>query len=98
MRLDAEITEMLNKIDEDRLLASVEEFINKEHPQIIILEDYNKGVLTERIITNVIALCRRNNILTAVDPKRKNFFTLPSKNFLTMILCIIHVIGVIGPF
>ena len=40
----------------------------------MILEDYNKGVLTERTITEIIAICKSKNILTAVDPKRKNFF------------------------
>jgi rfaE bifunctional protein kinase chain/domain len=41
----------------------------------MIFEDYNKGVLTERVIKEAIELCKRNNILTSVDPKRKNFFT-----------------------
>jgi rfaE bifunctional protein kinase chain/domain len=39
-----------------------------------VLEDYNKGVLTVTAIEKIIALCRQNNILTSVDPKRKNFF------------------------
>ena len=74
MRLDAEITQMLNAADEDKLLNSFENYLQKEKPQIIILEDYNKGVLTESVITKIIARCRELNILTAVDPKRKNFF------------------------
>ncbi|HQY12978.1 MAG TPA: PfkB family carbohydrate kinase, partial [Ferruginibacter sp.] len=41
---------------------------------VVILEDYNKGVLTAGIIRKVIALCQKHNILTSVDPKRKNFF------------------------
>lgn len=74
MRLDAEITNPLSITQEEELIQTCTEYIQKEHPQILILEDYNKGVLTETVIKAVIALCRNNNILTAVDPKRKNFF------------------------
>ena len=74
MRLDAEITQMLHAADEEKLLNSLEIYLLKEKPQIIILEDYNKGVLTETVITKIIARCKALNILTAVDPKRKNFF------------------------
>ncbi len=75
MRLDAEIVDPLNVTDEQALLASFENYITKEKPSIVILEDYNKGVLSETAIEKIITLCRANNILTAVDPKRKNFFS-----------------------
>ena len=42
---------------------------------MVVLEDYNKGVLTENVIAKIISLCKKNNILTTVDPKRKNFFS-----------------------
>jgi rfaE bifunctional protein kinase chain/domain len=74
MRLDAEMTSAINSEDENALMSSVELYIKQEKPDIIILEDYNKGVLTETLISKVIALCKSHQILTAVDPKRKNFF------------------------
>lgn len=74
MRLDAEITNLLGAEDERKLLDSFKEYVATEKPQMVILEDYNKGVLTETAITSIIAICKENNILTAVDPKRKNFF------------------------
>lgn len=74
MRLDAEVTNDLSRMEEQALLGRFEEFIQKEKPQIVILEDYNKGVLTEAVIRSVISICKKENILTAVDPKRKNFF------------------------
>jgi len=40
-----------------------------------LFEDYNKGVLTEKIITEVIRICQNKSIITAVDPKRKHFFS-----------------------
>jgi D-glycero-beta-D-manno-heptose-7-phosphate kinase len=74
MRLDAEITADIVKEDEDRLLKVFEHYIETEKPAVVILEDYNKGVLTENTIGSVIALCKKHDIITAVDPKRKNFF------------------------
>jgi rfaE bifunctional protein kinase chain/domain len=75
MRLDAEITDLLGKEDESLLLAAFEKYIGANKPHIVILEDYNKGVLTLGVIEKIIALCKQHNILTAVDPKRKNFFS-----------------------
>ena len=74
MRLDAEITHAVSKKDEAALITSFEKYIQHERPAVVILEDYNKGVLSETVIEKIISLCRANNILIAVDPKRKNFF------------------------
>jgi rfaE bifunctional protein kinase chain/domain len=53
----------------------VERYLEREHPQVMVFEDYNKGVLTPRVIREVIRLCRHHAVVTAVDPKRKNFFS-----------------------
>jgi rfaE bifunctional protein kinase chain/domain len=74
LRLDAEIISDLTSDDEEKLIASFDEFIHNEKPDVVILEDYNKGVLSQRMITYVLDRCREASILTAVDPKRKNFF------------------------
>jgi rfaE bifunctional protein kinase chain/domain len=74
MRLDAEMANDMAAEDEDRLLYAVENYIAAENPNVIILEDYNKGVLTGNVIKRIITLCKKHHILTAVDPKRKNFF------------------------
>ena len=75
LRFDAEITDDLNKEEEIALLKQVSDFIEHEDPNILIFEDYNKGVLTEKVIEQAIALCRASGVITAVDPKRKNFFS-----------------------
>jgi rfaE bifunctional protein kinase chain/domain len=74
MRLDSETTKDLVAAEEQALLQRVEKYIVTEKPQAIVLEDYNKGVLTERVIKQVIALCKQHQVITTVDPKRKNFF------------------------
>ena len=80
MRLDAEIMDDLSTEEEKALMAKVELYIAKGNPDIIIFEDYNKGVLTEKLIQKIIALCKQAGIITAVDPKRKNFFSYKGVN------------------
>ncbi|MGZ8537156.1 MAG: bifunctional heptose 7-phosphate kinase/heptose 1-phosphate adenyltransferase, partial [Flavisolibacter sp.] len=74
MRLDSEITTDLSSEDEEKLKILFEKFIEKEKPDVVILQDYNKGVLTSSLIRFVITRCRQSGVMTAVDPKRKNFF------------------------
>ncbi|MEI9956100.1 MAG: PfkB family carbohydrate kinase [Ferruginibacter sp.] len=74
MRLDAELTNDISATDEEKLIKAFENYIATESPHVVVLEDYNKGVLTESCITKIIGLCKQHHILTTVDPKRKNFF------------------------
>ncbi len=73
MRLDHEHTNDITATEEEILLKSIYHYIDTEKPSLIILEDYNKGVLTPRVIESVLAYCNENGIPTAVDPKQKNF-------------------------
>lgn len=73
MRLDAEHTDDLEKDEEERLIRQIEKYVTEKKPDVIILQDYNKGVLTEEVIKNIIALCNTHNIICTADPKRKNF-------------------------
>jgi len=75
MRLDAEITRDLDTAEEELLLGKVRLFLDQEKPRVVILEDYNKGVLTANVIRSVIADCQARQIIVAVDPKRRNFFS-----------------------
>ena len=74
MRLDAEIIHDIDEPDQEKLQNQIEKFITSEKPDVVIFEDYNKGILTKNIIAETISFCQKNNVTTAVDPKRKNFF------------------------
>lgn len=80
MRLDAEIVNDISTELENKLLQKIEQYIVTEKPAIIILQDYNKGVLTPNIIAKTIVLCQQHSVLTAVDPKRKNFLAYKNVN------------------
>jgi len=73
MRLDHEQTNDISEAESSQLLANFYHYIDNEKPSLIILEDYNKGVLTEKVIKAVIDYCNSKGIPTSVDPKHKNF-------------------------
>jgi rfaE bifunctional protein kinase chain/domain len=73
MRLDHENTHDIDAEESKALLANFYAYVEKEQPALIILEDYNKGVLTAEVIKAIIAYCNQKGIPTAVDPKQKNF-------------------------
>src|SRR5450631_3942047 len=74
MRLDSETQLPLPADQEQKLIAAVERFISEQSPAAIIFEDYNKGVLTGKVIRSIIDICKSKSVITAVDPKRKHFF------------------------
>jgi len=74
LRLDAEMTAEINEAEQSALLQRFIAFVERESPAVVIFEDYNKGVLTETVIEKMISVCIENDIITTVDPKRKNFF------------------------
>lgn len=75
MRLDAEITTDIDEATENMLIEQVKHCLDEQQPHVLIFEDYNKGVITERIIQTVTALCKERNVIIAVDPKKKNFLS-----------------------
>jgi rfaE bifunctional protein kinase chain/domain len=75
LRLDNEMILDLGAEEEEMLLKNINDFIIRDDPDVIVFEDYNKGILTEKVISSAIRLCREAGIISAVDPKRKNFFS-----------------------
>jgi len=75
IRLDNEVISDLDSNSEELLLQQVRSFIQTHDPDVMIFEDYNKGILTERVIHEAITICKEAGVITAVDPKRKNFFS-----------------------
>ena len=73
VRIDKESKDYVNKSIENKLYHFIENKINELDG--IILQDYNKGVLTESLIKNIIELANKNKKLITVDPKFENFFS-----------------------
>lgn len=75
LRLDEETTEDLYLTEEHDFIDKVLKYLQLVKPQILIFEDYNKGVLKENVIQKITAHCLELGIVTAVDPKKKNFLS-----------------------
>jgi rfaE bifunctional protein kinase chain/domain len=73
LRVDEEVTHDLNADDQARLLEKINSIIASTTIHAIILQDYNKGVLTSDLIRQIIETAAKSRIPVAVDPKKKNF-------------------------
>jgi rfaE bifunctional protein kinase chain/domain len=72
VRIDKESKAYINNHIESKILYFIESEVNKIDG--IILQDYNKGILTPSLISSIISLANNKNILVTVDPKFDNFF------------------------
>ncbi len=75
LRIDDETTSPLSEKDSNELKQSIEQIVNTEDIKVIIIQDYDKGVLNNDIIEYVANLAGKKNIPVAVDPKKKNFLS-----------------------
>lgn len=73
MRVDQEVDDDLHEASEDRLIAQAVQLVTNHKIDAIIFQDYNKGVLTKRVIRSISELARKHSIPTAADPKKNNF-------------------------
>jgi len=72
VRIDTETKEPISDEVEQEILNGLTE--NIADISAVIFEDYNKGVLTKRLIHKVTQLANKHDIPILVDPKRANFF------------------------
>lgn len=71
LRIDSEIETELVEHESRHLLERYEQLLGKA--DVVIFEDYDKGVLGEFNIGEMIRLARHRGVPTVVDPKKKNF-------------------------
>jgi len=74
LRVDEEETHEIAEDLQDKILVALKLLIEKDPPEVIIFQDYNKGVLAKRLISNIITLANQAKIPTVVDPKFDQFF------------------------
>ncbi len=86
LRLDSEDDTPLDDKMGRKFAQIVKDAIDAEKPDVIIFEDYDKGVITPLLIGEISWYAQEKNIPTAVDPKHRNFtdyrdITLLKPNF-----------------
>jgi D-beta-D-heptose 7-phosphate kinase/D-beta-D-heptose 1-phosphate adenosyltransferase len=71
VRFDRESTEALDDGVHGRLEKLVQDWL--DHVDALIISDYGKGVVSGRILEEVLPLARTRGVLTVVDPKINHF-------------------------
>ena len=72
VRIDRESKNFMSAKLEEKILTLLEN--NCKELDAIVLQDYNKGVLSPALINKIIGIANKNNIVITVDPKFDNFF------------------------
>lgn len=73
LRVDEEVLDNLTSAQSDELVNKVKNIINNQKVDVVIFEDYDKGLLNEQNIAEIISFLNEKNIPSCVDPKKENF-------------------------
>ncbi|WMJ73128.1 bifunctional ADP-heptose synthase [Cytophagaceae bacterium ABcell3] len=73
LRVDSEMDTPLSNSDEDLVLHQIEKLASVA--DVIIFQDYDKGVITEKVIRESVKSAQKLNIPTVTDPKKRNFLS-----------------------
>ena len=71
VRVDQESKISLNSAEEELIWNKISEVISEI--QIIIVSDYGKGVVTDKLLERLITIGKNENKLVLIDPKGKNY-------------------------
>lgn len=75
LRVDEEQEESLPHSETNEMLSRIIPILKNKKADVVIFEDYDKGIISETLIEKVVAEANRCGIPVAVDPKRKNFLS-----------------------
>jgi D-glycero-beta-D-manno-heptose-7-phosphate kinase len=71
VRVDTETEALITETERWALVSQVKTLAKQA--DVIIFEDYDKGVLSKEAIAEIIAYANQHGIPTVVDPKKRNF-------------------------
>ncbi len=72
-RVDYDAEEPISSKTESAMIGKIDKYLAGNTPDAIIISDYAKGALTQKVISHTIKLARKKGILTVVDPKGEDF-------------------------
>ncbi len=70
-RIDKEDKSLISEALLKKIISTYRDCLGKL--DALIISDYGKGVISKRLINQVVPLARQNNIPVCVDPKERNF-------------------------
>jgi rfaE bifunctional protein kinase chain/domain len=81
LRVDNEDKHDINATQEKEIIDRFSKLLSTDTINGVILQDYNKGLLTPQVIESIINYCVSKDIPTFIDPKEKNFFAYKGCTF-----------------
>jgi rfaE bifunctional protein kinase chain/domain len=73
LRVDDEKVSESSQDIQERFLLQIKRILENNKVDVVIFEDYDKGVITPWLIEEVVKLAHERNIIVTADPKKKNF-------------------------
>ena len=73
LRVDEEVLEPISESDSDKLVKKVKELVEVKNIDVVIFEDYDKGLLNQSNIQQIVEFLNQKGIPSCVDPKKDNF-------------------------
>lgn len=74
LRLDEEDTADVTEDDSAQMRHYIAGLCGRQEVDAIVLQDYDKGVLTPALIAHIREVARQHDIPVVVDPKQRNFW------------------------
>ncbi|MAZ07687.1 MAG: D-glycero-beta-D-manno-heptose-7-phosphate kinase [Rickettsiales bacterium] len=81
LRVDKENVSQISGKTNQKILEKFNQLIKK--CEVVVISDYNKGVLNRNLISNIIKISKQNNKIIIVDPKRKDFSIYSNADIIT---------------
>jgi len=73
LRIDEEEVKSLSNEDKIQFENKIKKIIESRKIDVLLFEDYDKGLIDSDLIKTVVSIARQNKIPVAVDPKKNNF-------------------------
>jgi len=73
LRVDEETTALITEKQQNLLINRIDKIIEEVTIDVIIFQDYDKGVISQTLIEHIVKSANNKNIPIVVDPKKINF-------------------------
>ena len=83
LRVDDEVIDVYSTQFLENIFSTVESLLDQGPPEVIVLSDYGKGVLSETVTRNIIKAAKVLNIPVVIDPKGTNYSKYYGADILT---------------
>lgn len=81
LRYDHETTKPISAAIQQKIMDQIHLILRDEKIDVIVFQDYNKGLLTNELIRQVLDLAKKHQIKTLADPKKTNFLAYSGVNW-----------------